>query len=292
MSGCFSQPVTEKPKQTKPIIAVSIVPQESWLKAIAGDLVDVVTVIPPGKSAETYSPSPQQMIQFSKASLYFTMQVPAEAASILPKARELNEKVRIIDLAAAVREKYPDLKMDESDHEDSHATAQGHNHGPEGRDPHIWLSPKRAILMVEKMASELIAFDPTNKNVYEKNAADYIKQLRQLDQRIQSLLAGNKNKTFIIYHPSLGYFADEYGMTMLALEEHGKEATPQELQKTIDLAKKEKIKAILYQEEMDSRQAKAFAAEIGGVTLKITPLAADYIGAMDQLAKTLAEGSR
>lgn len=286
LSGCFSRPAAESKTPAKPIVAVSIVPQESWVKAIAGDLVEVVTLIPPGKSAETYSPTPQQMTQFSKASLYFAMQVPAETAGILPKVRDLNPKVRIIDLAAATRAVYPELELEDHGHDHD----QGHAH--EERDPHIWLSPKRAIVMVQTTAAELAAFDPQNKAVYEKNAQDYLVKLRRLDQTIQNLLKGSKNKTFLIYHPALGYFANDYGLTMLALEAGGKDATPQELQKTIELAKKNKFKVILYEEEMDSRQAKTFAAEIGGVTQKISPFAADYIGGLENIAKTIAEGAR
>lgn len=297
LSGCFSRPASEGQIPAKPVVAVSIVPQESWVKAIAGDLVDVVTLIPPGKSAETYSPNPQQMTQFSKASVYFTMNVPAETAGILQKAKDLNRQVRIVDLAAIVRQSYPDLTIEageeaEDEHDHDHESDHGHVHKPGERDPHIWLSPKRAILMVQATAAELAVLDPAHKAVFEKNAAEYINKLRQLDQSIQSQLAGSKNKKFIIYHPSIGYFASDYGLKMIALEQHGKEATAQNLQKVIDLAKKEKIKAILYQEEMDSRQAKTFASEIGGVTLKITPLAADYIGGLEAMTKTLAEGTR
>lgn len=285
LSGCFSRPAVERQIPAKPIVAVSIVPQESWVKAIAEDMVEVVTVIPPGKSTETYAPTPQQMTQFSRASVYLTMQVPAETAGILPKVRDFNRQVRIVDLAAAVRAVYPDLKMEEDEH--GHGRDQGHGE----RDPHIWLSPKRAIVMVQATAAELAALDPNHKQIYEKNAQSYIDKLRQLDRAIMEMLKDKKNKTFVIYHPSLAYFADDYGMKMLALEAHGKEATPQDLQKSIDLAKREKIRAILYQEEMDSRQAKAFASEIGGITLKVNPLASDYIGGLQHIAKTLAEGA-
>ena len=284
LSGCFSQSAVEQKTPPKPVVAVSIVPQETWVKAIAGDLVEVTTLIPPGKSPETYSPTPQQMTQFSKAALYFSIQVPAETASILPKARDLNRIVKIVDLAAAVRAVHPDLEMEE------HGHGHGHSHGE--RDPHIWLSPKRAIVMVQTTAAELAALDPAHKTTYEKNAQEYVAKLRQLDQDIQNMLKGSKDKTFIIYHPSLGYFADDYGLKMLALEAHGKEATPQDLQKVIDKAKNEKISAILYQKEMDSRQAKTFAAEVGGTTLMIAPLSSDYIGELKQIAKTLAEGSK
>jgi len=98
-----------------------------------------------------------------------------------------------------------------------------------------------------------------------------------------------KAKKFIVYHPAFGYLADDYGLTMVALEQEGKEATPQQLEKIIDLAKKENIKAIFYQEEIDSSQSEAFAEEIGGKTIQLAPLAADYIGNLKNMAETMAE---
>lgn len=297
LSGCSSRPAAET-KAPKPTVAVSIVPQASWVQAIAGDLVDVVTMIPPGKSAETYTPTPQQMTQLSKAALYFAMQVPAETASILPKVPDLNPKIRIVDLAAATRAVYPERELEEHshdhdhDHDHKHEQSHGHAHTHDGRDPHIWLSPKRAMTMVQITAAELAAFDPQNKAVYEKNAQAYLAKLGELDQKIQGLLKDSKNKTFLIYHPALGYFADDYGLHMLALEAEGKDATPQALQKTIAFAKQAQFKTILYEEEMDSRQVKSFAAEIGGITQKISPFASDYIAGMEHIARIIAEGAR
>ncbi|MDU4962174.1 MAG: zinc ABC transporter substrate-binding protein [Sporomusaceae bacterium] len=300
LSGCFSRPAVESRDSSRPVVAVSIVPQASWVKAIAGDLVDVVTVIPPGQSAETYSPTPQQMAQFSKAALYFTLRVPAEEAAILPKVPDLNAKMRIIDLAAAVKAVYPERKLEAHSHahgeaHDEHEHDEDDEHEHEGgieRDPHIWLSPKRAMVIVKTTAAELAAFDPANKAVYEQNAQAYLDRLSQLDATIQALLKDSKNKRFLIYHPALGYFADDYGLTMTALEAGGKDATPQALQQAIELAKRENNKVVLYEEEMDSRQAKTFAAEIGGVAQKISPFASNYIEAMEQIASLIAKEAR
>src|SRR5690554_1206567 len=78
------------------VVAVSIVPQETFVKQIAGDLIDVVTMIPPGSNPENFAPSPQQLQDFSKASIYFSIGVPAEDANILPKAMDINKNIKIV----------------------------------------------------------------------------------------------------------------------------------------------------------------------------------------------------
>ena len=98
-----------------------------------------------------------------------------------------------------------------------------------------------------------------------------------------------KNRKFIVFHPAFGYLADDYHMTMYALEEEGKESTPQHLKEMIDLAKKENIKAIFYQAEISSQQAQSFAEEIGGNTIQLAPLAPNYIENLRNLVTLMAE---
>lgn len=252
----------------KPIVAVSIVPEETFVKAVCGELAEVVTLVPPGSNPENYEPTPAEMEKFSKASVYFTVGVPTEEANILPNAGD----VKIVSLQDEVAAVYPDRTFEEGE-----------------RDPHIWLSPKRAKVMVESIAQEMCALDAANAETYNKNAQAYIEQLDELDQTIKDALANVQNKKFVVYHPAFGYFADDYGLTMVALEEEGKEATPQHLQDVIDLAKSENIKVIFYQAEIDSSQSAAFAEELGGKTMQLSPLAADYIENLKAMAGLMAE---
>lgn len=271
-SGCEKSEVNKEENATnKKIVAVSIVPQETFVKAICGDKVEVITMIPPGSSPETYEPTPQQMQKFTDSDIYFSIGVPTEAASILPTAGD----VKIVPLAEKVSSVYDDLKI-----------------GDEGRDAHIWLSPKRVKVMVEAIAEEMGKIDEENKELYNQNAENYIKQLDELDKEIKDVAETIKQKKFVVFHPAFGYIADDYGLEMFSLEEEGKEATPQHLQDMIDLAKKENIKVIFYQAELDSNQAKAYAEEVGGKTEQLEPLAADYIENLKKMINTIAEANK
>ncbi|WP_243158083.1 metal ABC transporter solute-binding protein, Zn/Mn family [Aminipila terrae] len=255
-------------KPSKPIVAVTIVPEKTFVEAVCGDLAEVITMVPPGSSPENYEPVPQEKEKFSKASVYFTIGVPTEAANILPSAGNLN----IVHLEDKVSKVYPDRTFESGE-----------------RDPHIWLSPKRAKVMVMAIAEEMGRLDKGNKDIYKANADNYIKQLDNLDKEISDSLKAVKNRKFIVYHPAFGYIAEDYGLQMYALEEEGKESTIQHLKEMIDLAKKENIKVIFYQEEIDSSQSEAFAEEIGGKTMKLQPLSGDYINNLKKMAQTMAE---
>ncbi|UNC93924.1 zinc ABC transporter substrate-binding protein [Candidatus Contubernalis alkalaceticus] len=260
----------EAVSEDKLTVAVSIVPQEAFVKAVAGDLVEVVTMVPPGSSPANYEPAPKEMEGLSKSQIYFSIGVPTEQANILPGLKDLNEDIKIVSLAEEAAKIHPDREL-----------------APGKRDPHIWLSPKRAKVMVETIYNELAALDHENQDIYQQNAREYLAQLDELDQKLKESADNLTSKAFIVYHPAFGYFADDYGLTMIALEEDGKEATAQRLQEVIDMAKEENIKVIFYQKEIDSKQSEALAEELGGRTEQVAPLSPDYIGNLEKFAATL-----
>ncbi len=264
--GCGQ--TNQKENGHKPVVAVTIVPQKTFVEAVCGDTVEVVTLVPPGNSPSNYEPTPIEIEAFNRAVVYFSIGVPTEEANILPNARSIN----VLSLDQAVATVYPDRNFDGL-----------------GRDPHIWLSPKRVQVMVKTIEEEMSRLYPDNQALYQANAENYRQALDDLDQEIKRALEGVENKTFIAYHPAFGYLADDYGLEMIALEEEGKEARPQQLQKIIDLAKEKGIKVIFYQEEIDSSQSQAFAEEIGGKTIQLAPLAPDYINNLKKMANTMAE---
>lgn len=268
ISACSSNEIE---LSDKPIIAVSIVPQQTFVKAVCGDLTDVITMIPPGSSPENYEPDPRQIEKFGKASIYFSIGVPAEQSNILSNI----ESQKVISLQDEVASVYTDLIFESGE-----------------RDPHIWLSPKRVKIMIEVIANVMSEIDKENKDIYISNANLYIQKLEDLDKAISSLFKNVKNKKIIVYHPAFQYIADDYSLEMYALEHHGKEATPQHMQKMIDLAKREGIKTIFCQDEIDGNQSEAFAEEIEGKTIRLAPLDADYIENMYEMAEAMAEAMK
>jgi zinc transport system substrate-binding protein len=294
-------------------VAVSIVPQETFVRAVAGDHVDVVTLIPPGYSPENYEPSPSIMKKLSDASVFFAIGVPAED-SIIPRIRDFNSRLKIVRLEDEVGKVFPDRYFDD-EHTDGigDKDADGHGHAPgnetsgngsngnktasggkeerghvhTGRDPHIWMSPRRVEVIIDVIARELSSLNNEFAGEFGKNAAAYKEELAELDESIKGMFEGVKNRIFIMYHPSLGYFADDYGLKMLSLEKEGKEPSAKEMQVLIDIAENNGIKAIVYQAEMDSSLTEAFASEIGGKSLRVDPLSADYINNLLNIAETL-----
>ena len=246
-------------------IAVSVAPEAEFAKGVCGNRADVKVIIPPGYSPETYEPAPRDIAELSEADIYFSIGVPSEDSSIVPSVQNLKE----VELDKAVAEKYPDLTLDG------------------GRDPHIWLSVKRAEVMTEKIAEELSALDSENAEYYAENARSYIAVLKKTDEEIRSILSDSECRDFVVFHPSFGYFADEYKLNMYALEKGGKEPSAAETAEMIDFARERNVKAVFYQSETDSTRAKVFAAEIGANAVELSPLAENYTENLVNMAKTI-----
>jgi len=252
----------------KLIVAVTIIPEKTFVEAVCGDKVEIVTLVPPGSSPETYEPAPMEMEQFSRADIYFSIGVPIEEAYIMPFIGDI-KTVGIHEAAAKV---YSDRTFENGE-----------------RDPHIWLSPKRVIVMIDRIAEEMSLIDESNRAFYEGNAEKYKQELVETDAEIVAALEPVKNRKFVVFHPAFGYLAEDYDLEMFSLEEEGKEATAVHLQDMIDLAKAENMKVIFYQEEIDSSQSEAYAEEIGGKTAPLEPLAADYTENLKRMAAVMAE---
>lgn len=277
VSGCSNSQIEEN---SDLVVAVTVGPEKAFVEGVAGDLAQVVVMVPPGGSPTNYQPSPKEMQAMSQASVYFAIGVGAEVG-ILNSAVITDEKIEVIDLQAVVAETYPARYFeDEADEEEDH-DHEDHDHS--GRDPHIWMSPKRAVLMVAEIERVLSTIDPDHADVYKTNAATYTTALEAINQTLQVTLNQLDNKTFIVMHPSLGYFADDYGLQMVAIEEDGKEASALHMEEVIRFAKDEGIKAIFYQQEFDRAQADLIASEIDGEALAFEPLSEDYIANMEKM---------
>jgi len=269
LTGCNSN--TRNIENKKNTIAVSIVPEENFIEKIVGDKFNIITLIPPGSSPSSHQPSPKQLQELSNADLYFTIGVATEKANILPVISEY-ENLKIVNLANEIDSIYPARYFDNNNL---------------SRDPHIWLSPKRVIEIIKIMEKELINQYPEYEDVFSTNSKNYISELNTLDSYIKEKLNLIETKDFIIYHPSYGYFADDYGLNMIEIEVEGKNASIDKLNDIIKYAKENNLKSIFYQAEMSSKQAKIIASEIDIETVKLEPLSKNYIESLKFLINSM-----
>jgi zinc transport system substrate-binding protein len=266
---------------------VSILPEQTFVKAIGGDKVDVSLMVEPGNSPHTYEPKPSQMIDIAKADLYFAIDVEFEDVW-LPKFKNLNPTMQIIDLADNITKMQMEEIHEEDDHEentDDHHTEHKH----EGEDPHVWTAPDNVKIIAHNIYNALKKEDPENRNYYKQNLEIFLASIDETDGEIRKILSPLKNgEKFMVFHPSWGYFAQAYHLKQIAVEVEGKEPKPKELIHLLKEAKEEKVKAIFTQPEFSDTVAKIIAKELQIPVLKVSPLAPNWSENLINIAKAIA----
>jgi zinc transport system substrate-binding protein len=262
---------------------VSILPEQTFVKAIGGDKVDVSLMVQPGNSPHTYEPKPSQMIDITKAHLYFAIDVEFEHVW-LPKFQNLNPKMHVIDLADNITK----MQMQEN-HEEEGEEAHHSEHEHEGEDPHIWTAPANVKIIAHNIYNALKKEDPENTNYYKRNLDIFLASIDETDRQIIHFLSSLEDtRRFMVFHPSWGYFAQAYNLEQIAVEVEGKEPKPKELIHLLKEAKEEKVKAIFTQPEFSDTVAKIIAKELQIPVVKVSPLAPNWSENLINIAKAIA----
>ena len=239
---------------------VSILPQKTFVEKIAGDDFQVNVLIPRGSSPAAYTLLPSQLKEIGNSAIWFRIGYIGFEYSWKENIAQANTNMKVVDLSEGL-----DLIVEE------HAQHGDHVH-LEGVDPHVWLSPVLVKQMAKKILDELSILKPEKSTEYKGNYLKFVKEIDQLNIEIKTKMKEFEGRKIIVFHPSLSYYARDYGLELYSLETDGKEPTPQQMAKVVDLAKAENIKIIYIQSEFDRENARVFAEEIDGEIIQVRPL--------------------
>jgi len=264
-------------------VAVTILPQKQFVERIAGEHARIIVLVPPGASPHTHEPTPKQLEDISKASLYIKVGSGIEfERAWMNKLSGINPRMVIVDSSMGIQliSGYHD-----DDETDAVTGAQFHeSEGETGADPHIWLSPKNAKIMVENMYRGLVSADPEHKMVYRANTDAYLKELDELDADISREISQKQIHAIMVYHPAWSYFARDYGLLQIPIETEGKDPSPTRIENLIRQAKEGNITVVFASPEYSTKSAEVIAKEIGGSVVLVDPLEEDYLGNIRHVA--------
>jgi len=254
-------------------VVVSIAPMVSYVKAIGKDKVDITLMVQPGSSPHTYEPKPSQMVAITMADMYMAIGVEFENVW-LEKFHSLNSCLDIVHIDKGIKKLYMS---------NIHTKIAK-------KDPHIWTSLDNLEIIATNILNALVKEDPKNKEFYQKNYDKFIAHIKDVKSQIQIILKDTpKGSKFMVFHPSWGYFAHEFGLVQLPIEIEGKKPKPQELVRIIKEAKEAKIRAIFTQPEFSDATAKVISSELGISVIKVSPLAQNWEDTLLYIAKAIAK---
>lgn len=261
---------------------VTIAPQQAMVEAIGGDHVSVTLMVPAGQDPHTYEPTSGQIRAVSSADVYFEVGSGVEfELTRMSTLREVNPDMAIADCSRNITL----IEQGVPDHDDE---ADGHQH--EGNDPHLWLSPLNLKQMARNVFDGLVSVDPDHSGEYEQNLQAYEARMDSLHENISAMLADYRGMEFMVFHPAWGYFAHEYGLVQIAIEQEGQEPGPAGISKIIEQAQRQDVHVIFVSPQIDSRGAQVIAKEINGEVARADPLSTDIEAELLYLAQEMAKG--
>lgn len=255
------------------IITVSIGPFKYFINAIGGNDFDVNIMVPASANPHIYEPFPKQIFKLRESVGYVSNGYLGSEITWLDRLYETNRTMKKLSLNKNIE------PLD-----------SGHHHGDdriEGTDPHYWVSPKCAMIMASSVRDFICELNPENRSKYEVNYQNLLTLIRQLDNKADSLFSRVQGRSFIIFHPNLGYLARDYGLEEISVEYEGKEPTPSRMKELIDRARSERIKTIFVQREYDTKNARQIAREVGATVQIIDPLSEDWLASTSEIITAL-----
>ncbi|BCS89770.1 metal ABC transporter solute-binding protein, Zn/Mn family [Pseudodesulfovibrio sediminis] len=271
-------------------VFVSIMPQKYFVQKIGGEMVQVDVLVGPAANPHMYEPSPRQMAALSKSKAYFAIGINLEAVW-LDRIRAANRELRVINTQDGIQK----LPMAEHDHHDNKAMEHDHeDHEDNGiLDPHIWLDPMRARTIAENTCKGLALIDPEHASVYEANLAALLDEINQLDSAIAKTLATlpEDRRSFMVFHPSWGYFAARYNLHQLPIEANGNTPSPRHLIEIIKHGREQGVHVVFVQPQFSQKSAQVIATELDAQVIPLDPLSDDWANNLRHAAEAFRQAA-
>lgn len=272
--GCSPQAVDDGPLK----VWVSILPQKAFVEAVAGGHAEVAVMVRPGQSPETYSPSVPQMARLAQADVYFGIGMPLERA-ILDRLERSMPRLTFVQTAEIPK----------------HADEHEHLIGPKGEfvcdhgdaDPHVWMDPIWVIGHVDEIEAALSEHRPDLAEQFAINAESFKRELRSLDISLREQLEPYAGRAFYINHPSLGHFAQRYGLVQRSIEQGGGAPSARQVASLVESAKSDGVGTVFSQPEFGRSSAEVLARALKVEVVELDVLSARYFRNMERIGKRL-----
>ena len=242
-------------------VAVSIPPEIFVVNAIAADSVNIYCVMDKGNNPESFEPSISQIRELSSADVYFAIGLLDFERGLTDRISESGKNVTLINFCDSVALLYG-----------THGECSHHHHHKTDADPHIWSSIENLKKMGCAVCNTLSRLDSKNEGFYRKNLTDFIIKLDSADSIIKQNIDIAPSMSFIVWHPSLSYFAHDYGLSQIVVGNHGKEQSIGLLKDRIDEAVAQDCRVFLFQKEFDASQATTANEKIGARFVEINSM--------------------
>lgn len=248
LSGCGK---TENTKEGL-VVYTSIYPVYDFTVKLAGEYATVENLVPAGVEPHDFEMGTQDMVKLSEADLLVYSGAGMEnwvdksletLGGDAPMAVEAGEGISLL------------TEEDRS-------------------DPHVWLNPANAILMLENIKNALCELDSVHADIFEANYEKYKAELVQLDESYKDALAQVSKHDIVVSHASFGYLCAAYGLEQRPIEGlmADSEPDPATMSEIIAFMREKNIQFIFGEELVDNKVVDTIAKETDAVVEILDPI--------------------
>jgi len=258
-------------------IYTTVYPLQYFAEHIGGEYVDVSSIYPPGANEHTFEPTQKDMMTLADADMFFYIGLGLEGFVEKAKNTLANENVKLVATADHVSEEKLHIStghVHAEDEEDDHGHEEEASdllidHSGHGHDSHVWLSPVISQDLAAVIKDELVAAMPEQEALFTENYEALVAELEELHAKFESMAAQTAQKTFFVSHAAFGYIAGHYGFSQVPVAGLNSQSEPsqKELTKIVDLAKKENIQYIFFEQNVSSNLTEVIQNEVGADSL-------------------------
>ncbi|MDE6695307.1 MAG: zinc ABC transporter substrate-binding protein [Muribaculaceae bacterium] len=271
LSGCGSGH-----QDDRAAIAVSFEPQAWMLKQIVGDDFDIVTLLPAGSDPETYQPSIGTMKGLGNAEAFFTLGTGGFEESLTENIASNFPELKVVDCTEGIEKII-------GNH--GHHNQDKHDHESEEFDPHMMSSIKNSILIADNMTRYMMTIHPEKSEQYQKSCEELKTKMRTIDDSIRNM--NISGKSFGIRHPSLSYFARDYGLSQIALQASGKEVSPLHIRRQMEQMKNSDTGVFIIEKEHASPGDEETAKQLELQTIEVSLNSANWLNDLINVANEI-----
>lgn len=256
MFGC-----KDKADDGKIKVYASFYTMYDFAQKIAGDDIKVYNIMPQGADAHDYEPSTKDIINLNKADIFIYNGLGMEHWVDKVLASLNNPNLKVVKASDGV-------SIIDGGHEDEHEGEEEHNKA----DPHIWLSPKNAKIILSNIKDAFVEIDPDNAQIYQSNYERYAQECDNLDNEFRTQLQGFEKRDIIVSHQAFSYLCQEYNLNQIALLGlHSESSNPKKLAEIIQEIKTKNIKVVFY-EPASGKELFSNLNKEDGVKVELVPL--------------------
>ena len=265
-------------------VGVTINPLKDFAEAIAGDKVEVFSIIPDGSDAHSFDPKPKDLKELinSDVFIYNGLGMEEWIDSVLGtiegtdvRILEASNGIKAISISEEEHEDHDHEEGEEHEHEEGEEhSEEEHDHDHGGVDPHVWLSLDNAIIQAENIKNTLIELDQENKDYYEANFQTLKSDFTSLHDEYENKFKDLTNKNFVTGHAAFAYLCKDFGLTQKSIADvFGEgELTARNLEALINYSKENGVKTIFSESTSSEKEAETLAKEVGAKVVKVYSL--------------------